>query len=179
MPIPTFHFSISGSVLALYGAVLSTITATAQVIAHYRDRAKIKIRVQPNMETVGDPRTDGMTFTIVYVSNAGRRPVTITTVGAYRLYPRLAFIAPDTRPPIPYELTEGKQLMAMIDQTDLDLAAIEYWLATDATGREHKLNIAPWNKRWISSRRRLHKARREAKERKGKEEKEKTAKPSG
>jgi len=124
MPFPTFHFSISGSVLALYGAILSTITATAQIMAHYRDRASIKIRVQTDMETMGDPRTDGMTFTIVNVSNAGRRPVTITTIGAYRLHPLKAFVCTDTRPPIPHELTEGKQMMAMIDQSDLDHSAI-------------------------------------------------------
>ena len=165
MPFPTFHFSISGSVLALYGAVLSTITATAQIIAHYRDRANIKIRVQTDMETMGDPRTDGMTFTIVNVTNAGRRPVTITTIGAYYLFPDKAFIATDCRPQCPHELTEGKQMMAMIDQSDLNHSHIECWQAWDATGREHRLNIAPWYKRWISARRRLRRARREAKER--------------
>ncbi|HKV79937.1 MAG TPA: hypothetical protein VJP02_17440 [Candidatus Sulfotelmatobacter sp.] len=171
MPIPTFHFSISGSVLALYGAVLSTITATAQFFVHYRDRANIKIRVQPNMETMGDPRTDGMTFTIVFVSNAGRRPVTITSVGAYRLYPRRAFVCPDTRPRVPHELTEGKQMMAMIDQSDLDVSVVEYWAVGSATGREYRLNVAPWYKRWLSSRKRLRKARRELKERLAKEAK--------
>jgi hypothetical protein len=165
MPASTFHFSVSGSVLALYGAVLSTITATAQLIAHYRDRANIKIRVQHDMETMGDPRTDGMTFTIVNVTNAGRRPVTITTIGAYYLFPRKAFIATDCRPQCPHELTEGKQMMAMIDQSDLDYSVIECWQAWDATGREYRLNIAPWYKRWISARRRLGRARREAKER--------------
>src|SRR5579863_347786 len=120
MPIPTLHLTISGSALAAYGAVLSTITAAAQITAHYRDRAKIKFRVQTNMETMGDPTTDGRTFTVVYISNAGRRPVTITSVGAYRLYPRLPFVVPHTRPQIPHELTEGKQLMVMIDQADLD-----------------------------------------------------------
>ncbi len=93
MPTPTFHFAISGSVLALYGAILSTITAAAQITAHYRDRADIRIRVQRNMETMGDPRTDGLTFTIVYITNAGRRPVTITTVGAYRLHPQKPLFA--------------------------------------------------------------------------------------
>jgi hypothetical protein len=77
MPVPTFHLSISGSVVALYGAVLSTITATAQIIAHMRDRAHIKIRIQTNMEIYGDPGLAGITFTIVNVANAGRRPVTI------------------------------------------------------------------------------------------------------
>jgi hypothetical protein len=166
MPIPTFHFSISGSVLALYGAILSTITATAQIVAHYRDRANITIRVSPNMETMGDPRTDGMTFTIVYVTNVGRRPVTITTLGAYRLHPQKAFVCTDIRPPTPHELTEGKQMLAMIDQTSLKESAVEFWAAWDATGREHRLNVAPWYKRLISARRRSSTARREAKERK-------------
>lgn len=173
MSIPTFHFSVSGSVLALYGAVLSTITATAQIIAHLRDRASIRIRVQKDMQTVGDPRTDGMTFTIVNVSNAGRRPLTITTIGAYRLYPRLAFVCPNTRPQLPHELTEGKQVMAMIDQKDLDHSAVECWLVGDATGREYRLNVAPWYRRWLSARRRRRKAQNEFRAKLKKEESEK------
>jgi hypothetical protein len=150
MSIPTIHFSISGTVLALYGAILSTITATAQIIAHYRERAKIKIRVSRNMETMGAPSTDGMTFTIVNVINAGRRPVTIATIGAYRLHPQKPFVCPDTRPPLSHELTEGKQMMAMVDQTSIsEDSRIEYWMAQDATGREHRLNVAPWFERWV------------------------------
>ena len=68
-----------------------------------RDRANIKIKVRQNMQTMGDPRTDGTTFTIVYVSNAGRRPVTITNIGAYWLHPRLAFVVPNTNPQCPHE----------------------------------------------------------------------------
>jgi len=55
MPIPIFHFSISGNALAWYGGVLSTITATAQVLTHLRDRAQIKIRARHNMETMVTP----------------------------------------------------------------------------------------------------------------------------
>jgi len=174
MPIPTFHLSISGSVLAFYGAVLSTITATAQVIAHLRDRAHIKIRVQPNMETMGDPQTDGMTFVIVTAVNAGRRPVTSTTIGAYRLHPRKAFVCADTRPRTPYELTEGKQMMAMLDQSGLDLESIEHWGVWDATGREHRLNIAPWYKRWPSRVRRRFSMKRDERHRERKKEEERT-----
>ena len=76
---------------------------------------------------MGDPQTDGMTFVIVTAVNAGRRPVTITTIGAYRLHPRKAFVCADTRPRNPYELTEGKQMMAMLDQSGLDLESIEHW----------------------------------------------------
>jgi hypothetical protein len=51
------------------GRILSTITATAQVLAHLRDGAQIKIRVSRNMETTGDLVTDEMTFTIVDATN--------------------------------------------------------------------------------------------------------------
>ena len=69
----TFHISISGSVLALYGATLSTITATAQVVWFMRDRARVKVTYQRNMELVGhpDPRYQGMTLTILRAVNAG------------------------------------------------------------------------------------------------------------
>jgi hypothetical protein len=159
MSVPTFHFSISGSVLALYGAILSTITAAAQIVGHVRDRARIKIRVQLNMEIIGDPRSAGMTFTIVNVSNAGRRPVTITSFGAYRLFPSLAFVVPDCRPQCPHELTEGKQMMAMIEQSGIDHASIESWVVLDATGRQYKLHVAIWHKRFFSARKRLRRSR--------------------
>jgi hypothetical protein len=73
MPIPTFHLSISGSVVAAYAAVVSTITGTVQVFNYFRDRAHIIIRVQHNMEMMGDPRYQGMSLTVMYVVNAGRR----------------------------------------------------------------------------------------------------------
>jgi len=66
--------SISGSILALYGAVLSTITAAAQIIGHFRDRAQIKIRVEPNMEVIGDPSLWGKTFTIVKLETGIHSP---------------------------------------------------------------------------------------------------------
>jgi hypothetical protein len=63
-----------------------------QIIRHFRDRAHLKIRVQHNMEIIGDPRYAQKDLTIMYVVNAGRRPVTITGVGAYRLSPHNPFV---------------------------------------------------------------------------------------
>jgi hypothetical protein len=45
MPIPSITIHISGNMLAVYGAILSTITG-----AIHKDRAHLKIRVQHNME---------------------------------------------------------------------------------------------------------------------------------
>jgi hypothetical protein len=152
-----FHISISGSMLALYGAVLSTLTATAQIISFFRDRANVKVTYQRNMELVGhpDPRYVNMTLTTLKAVNVGRRPVTITGMGAYRLYPLRAFIAADTVPVMPIELTEGKYVTAMINEADLDFEHLEAFEAWDAVGRKFRCNIASWHKRtWSRIRRR-------------------------
>lgn len=116
--MPTFNISISGSVLALYGAVLATITATAQIISFLRDRANVKVTYKRNMTIVGHPDAShgDVLFTILRAANAGRRPLTITGMGGYRLHPRKGFICRDTAPPIPIELTEGKYVNARIDE---------------------------------------------------------------
>jgi peptidoglycan/LPS O-acetylase OafA/YrhL len=123
MPVPNLHVTISGSVVAVYAAVVSTITGSVQLWHFFRDRARIKLTVQRNMEIVGDPRYARKSLTIVRVANQGRRPVTITTVGAYNLFPDNPFIIPECNPALPHELTEGKSLMAIIPSCDLDFSA--------------------------------------------------------
>ncbi len=158
MPIPTIRVNISANVVSAYAAVMSTIIATVQAFNYFRDRAHIKIRVQSNMEMIGDPRYSGMSLTIMYVVNAGRRPITITTVGAYRLFPHKPFVIPDVRPQCPCELTEGKQLTAIIDQKDLDLSAMESWEAYTSTGGTFRLAIVPWYRRRWNRRQFRHQA---------------------
>jgi hypothetical protein len=79
--------------LAIYGAVLSTVAIVKQLVT---DRVKVKLTVKRDMEMVGDPRYAGMSLTIMDVTNAGRRPVTIVGVGASRLYPNKHSVATDT-----------------------------------------------------------------------------------
>jgi hypothetical protein len=153
MPLPVVHIDISASVVAAYAAVVSTITGAVQVINHFKDRASLLIQVQLNMEMVGDPRYKGMTLTRIGISNNGRRPVTITNVGAYRLHPHKPFIVVDTRPALPCELTEGKQMTALMDQSDLDLAVMESWEVYTATGKTFRVAVIPWYRRWWNRRR--------------------------
>lgn len=164
MKLPDIHLNISGSAIAFYGAVLSTVTGIVQVVHFFRDRVKVNITASPNMEMVGDPRYAGMTLVTLQVTNTGRRPVTITTMGAYRLHPRTALVVTDMRPRLPCELTEGKYVTALIGQDDrLDLANIEFWAAWDSAGRIHKLNAASWYKRWKSRRGRKAEAKKRPK----------------
>jgi hypothetical protein len=139
--------AIITTILAVYGAVLSTIAIVRQVLS---DRVKVKLTVGKNMEMVGDPLYHGMTLTILTVTNVGRRPVTIKTFGAIRLQPNTNFVAIDSRPQLPCEITEGKYITSIWDQTGIDFSTIDYWAAWDSHGRVHKLQEASWFKHWKS-----------------------------
>ena len=135
------------AIIAAYGAVLSTIAILRQV---FGDRVNVKLTVKRNMEMINDPRYARMTLTILEVVNAGRRPVTITTFGAIRLYPNTNFVAIDSRPQLPCEITEGKYITSIWDQADLDFSSIDYWAAWDSHGRVHKLREASLFEHWRS-----------------------------
>jgi hypothetical protein len=150
-------------IVAIYAAVVSTVTGLVQLLNYRRDRDKIKITVQKNMRIYGDPRYADKTLTIVKVVNAGRRPVTITSIGVECLFPNPHGVFPDTNPNLPYELTEGKYLVAQANQEGLDFSIIQCWFVCDALGRTHRLSAAPWHKRWVSNYRLKRKWKQEKK----------------
>src|SRR5437016_2143741 len=133
---------VGPTLVALYAAVLSTITGAVQLWNFFCDRARIKIFVRHNRRLLNDPRYQGKTLTIVRVVNAGRRPVTISTVGAESLHPHNHFVIRDCQPPLPYELTEGKNLIAILPPCDIDFSTIDFWQASDAVGRAYKLRVS-------------------------------------
>ena len=92
-----------------------------------------------------------MTLTMFQVTNAGRRPVTITSFGAIRLHPNTNFAGLDSQPQLPCEITEGKYITSYWDQADLDFSTIDYWAAWDSHGRVYKLQQASWFKHWKSA----------------------------
>jgi hypothetical protein len=135
------------AVIAIYGAVLSTITILRQ---YFGDRVKVRVTVRRNMQMVGDPRYKGMTLTVQTVTNVGKRPVTITTFGAIGLHPHRSLVAVDTNPRTPCELTEGKYVTSQLDQSDLDFSTIDYWAAWDSHGRVYKVREASRLQHWKS-----------------------------
>jgi hypothetical protein len=138
---------ISTLIIAGYGAVVSTFAVVRQF---FSDRVKVRLTIKRNMEMINDFRYAGLTLTIFEVINVGRRPVTITTFGAMRLYPNTHFAAVDSRPPLPCEITEGKYITSIWDQVGIDFSTIDYWAAWDSHGRAHKLQEASWFKHWKS-----------------------------
>ena len=133
------------AIIAIYGAVLSTIAILRQFFA---DRVKIKLAVDRNMKIVADPRYTGKTLTRIQVTNIGRRPVTITSFGAIGLYPHLSLAVYDSQPQLPYEISEGQYITSFWEQEQagLNFATIDYWAAWDSHGRVFKLREASWFK---------------------------------
>jgi hypothetical protein len=120
-------------IIAAYGAVLSTIAIATQYLS---DRVKVKLKVMRNMKTHNAPEYEGMTIVTVDVVNIGRRPATIVKVGATGLYPRLHFVAMDTKPRLPYEITEGQYTTTILNQ--------------GSHGRKYKLQQASLFRHWKS-----------------------------
>jgi hypothetical protein len=166
MPLPTINLTISANAVAAYAAIVSTITGTIQFLNYLRDRSRIEIRVQPNMTLIVPGNAvyhNNKLFTVVYVSNEGRRPITITSVGAHYLDKNRAFVFTDTHPQTPCELTEGKQMTAMFPQDEIDISAIEKYEVGFATGKPHFLSVVPWYRRRWSHHLRMREIRKERK----------------
>jgi hypothetical protein len=158
----SFHLGLSVTgILALYGAVLSTLTAAIQLSNHFRDRAKVVLKIRKNMRfTGGGHAYSGMIVVIVTATNVGRRPVTISGFAAALLFrngrEETDWVLFDVRPPLPFEITEGKEVSAFVNQEKVDFGSISHWYAWDSAGRHYRLTVAPWYKRWLSSYRYKH-----------------------
>lgn len=145
-PMPLFTLSITASVVAWYAALVSTLALCIQIGHFLRDRVKVKVRFQRNMEIMGDPTRANIVFTHLEIVNAGRRPVTITNVTLTYLKGGGA-IATDVIPRPPFELTEGKQGNAFLDESALRFDEIRAFQAHDAVGRTYRANSARWYRR--------------------------------
>src|SRR6266446_5817152 len=148
MSLPTFRLNISGNLLALYGAVLSTVTALVQIMNHFRDRVKVVLKQRRNMTAIGmGPQSEGMTMTLITATNAGRRPVTINGFSCRLLHEKgrqeTDWYLKDVRPALPYEITEGREVTAFLNDAGVNFEAIAYWYAWSSTGREFRLYVAP------------------------------------
>jgi hypothetical protein len=152
------------TILAVYGAIVSTIIAAIQVANHLKDRVAIKLRLQEHVPAVAlqscpaGMNHPGMKVTVIRAANVGRRPVTIEGFAASLLFPHQMtdwlINSGDAMPPLPWQVTEGQFVSAFVDEATEDLRAVGDWYAWDGAGRQFRLHVAPWYKRWYSAYRR-------------------------
>ena len=158
--IKPVEITISASIVAWYAAIVASIGAVIQTASYLRDRSRLKVAFQRDMQFVNDPRhPDDMTFTVITITNIGRRPIMVRNAFMQRPGNRGAVFT-DVQPAIPCELSEGKFITVAVDQAQLDLNDVAYFAASDSAGRVFCAPVAPVHKRaWWAVRRRWHRKR--------------------
>lgn len=138
-------------------ALLAFITATASfvlsIIALNRDRASIKIDKRegwilydPNTKRKSEPKL------CVTVTNVGRRPLYISSVGGLSLRQKGGFIFSDSMINGTIKLDEAQAFDCTMPQKDYENhqnnEGIDALVVRISTGKEYKLHIAPFYKRY-------------------------------
>jgi len=99
------------AIVAVYGAVLSTISWLA---GRREKRRQVTVRLAFGVPLYGHGPGDQQV--LIDASNAGHRPVNLVAVG-FRLPDKrvIPLIQPSAIPPLPLDLTEGKNCIVMVD----------------------------------------------------------------
>jgi len=138
-----FKIEITASVVAWYAAVVATTSAFFSGLNIWRDRPRIKISLNKNMQIhPASIKEDDKTFIAVNVANKGRRTTTITHVGFYEIGKKETGLLADSFIKGPRELQEGKSTMYLMDQSLIDIEKLKTVIAIDATGKTYKKKIS-------------------------------------
>jgi len=135
---------ISASSAAWYAAVVATLSFIFSAYNILRDRARIILKYQKNMQIHSTTlyRSDKNYF-VITVINKGRRAVTITKAGCrYRQKEKAWSIASDSFFYGSRELGEGKSTDFLIEQDLIDFNRLLFIWACDATGRVYKKRVS-------------------------------------
>jgi len=131
--------------IALLALIIATLSMVLQGIAVFRDRKKVKLKVEKNMKIIGKngsyPYKEGVSYVSINIINTGRRKVIIDTAGAKLLNGRF-LMAADILKSGQVILEEGKRHNIFIEQDKINFSEISYFYAKDATGSIYKKNIA-------------------------------------
>lgn len=126
----------------LYGAVTGTAALILTYLNFRRNRAIVCISVHSDMEVIGDsvykPKTS---YVKVNVANVGQRQLTLTLAGYSFLKGNGAVIADSLRAGASV-IQEGESIDFLVEQDLVKMKEISYFWVKDATGKEHRKNIA-------------------------------------
>lgn len=130
------------TILAIWGAVLSTIALIWNILRDRKDRQNVEIRVAPVILS-DDPTEEEFLGTTI--TNTGRRPVTIIGVGARRRGKKGLILLGDVNQGFPKRLDEHERYVVLtrnfelLQELLLEEEITEFW-AEDSTGKHWKLS---------------------------------------
>lgn len=139
------HISTT-TLLAFWGAILSTFLALIEVIKLMQDRPCIKIKVKGGWKIYPKDTTYGRyEYVDITIINIGRRPVTITHASLRKS--KGYILAGDCLKQGPKEVGEGKSIEYMLREDELRNTGIlprDYTaVVSDATGRQYYSHMLP------------------------------------
>ena len=122
------------TVVAVYGAVVSTVVAVMQFA---KERIRVRVTVGKNRQMVGDPRYANTVLTELTVTNIGHHPLQLERLEPFPSIPaRLVWWRPKLTLDCHVKSLNGQYIVSFWPQVDLDFSTIDYWAAWDSSGGE-------------------------------------------
>ncbi len=138
----TLDLKLNVDPVALFGAIAGSVSLLINFFSFLRDSIKISVGVKRGWVILRSPVHDpDKTWTIVTVSNQGRRPVTIKSVGFVYIHKKGGGVLADSINNKEREILEGKSTDYLIDEATLgadEYKQIAYFAAYDSAGRTFK-----------------------------------------
>lgn len=139
--------------VALIAVLIAMSSLVVSILSIARDRPKVKITMKKGW-TLVNPQPgykEDVPYVGISVINAGIRPVTIASVGGKYLKDTGGFILADSMIGGSKELSQGKRLDCLMEESLYDDNARKYGVlrieAEDLTGKVYVKNVAPFYKR--------------------------------
>lgn len=130
-------------IIAIYGAVLSTIVALFNIIKHFNDKPKIVVKTKPSFFYESSDPGKEIKKIGVEIINSGKRPITISYSGFKLGIKTNMNICQIIDPNLPKQIAEGESYTSYTDFIEGSHDKIIYAWVKDATGKEYKSNKWP------------------------------------
>lgn len=134
--------TINANVVAIYAAIVSTLVLIIQFLNYWNDRINIVLDYKTDYKIHGENYNPDKSYLLLTIRNKGKRPVTIEKVGyiannkedAHGIFTNSVLYGSR-------ELSEGKATKYIVDQEEINLDKINYFVAYDQAGREYKCEV--------------------------------------
>ncbi len=131
-------------ILAIYGAILSTIAILWNIRRDLKDRAEIRVHVK--LVSRQGPTISFVEYICVELSNTGKRPVTIIEI-RYQIEKQIYLAKPSQLHSLPKELGEGQFFGVDIMKDKIENPdMVESFIVKDARGIEYSSKKYPLKK---------------------------------
>lgn len=131
------------TVLAVYGAVLSTVAIVINVANYIKDRAHVVVEAGDHVLMTSEAATHKLGIKVV---NKGRRPVMIDCCGFKLDADNGENLLPVLDPNLPKPLREGESLTTYADPSEVQAKNVLFAWARDAGGRVYKSEGRPFRR---------------------------------